>query len=224
MTEQADTSADTAAVVDAPAVDANTDAAGDAASVAGDGLEAGATDDSAAASGDAATTEVAPYEGLVAPDGFEGLDVEALTAATPVLRSLGIETTEQAQETIGKFAPIIQGITDRTTAAVLAAQETARVDITTKWANELRADPVLGGGNYDRALAENGAALEKFGSPALREFLDTTGLGNHPDFARFVNVLAKATADDTIHLGDTTAQPNLTTAQKLYDKAFQPPT
>lgn len=226
-TPAADAVADTSAAADGADVGADDSSIlGDAASPGGgvEGAEGeGSTDEAEAASGDAADAEVEPYAGLEPPEGFEAIDTDALAAATPLMRAFGVPD-EKAQDFINQAAPVIGGLVDKAVAATLEGQVTARADMVKGWAEELRADPELGGSNYDKTVALAAQAKETFfpgeEGGKFREFLAATGLGNHPQMVKGFAAIGAAIADGAIHLGsaETAAR---TTAQKLYDPVFQ---
>lgn len=201
---------------------------GDAASPGsgeGEGGEAGAADDANASSGDDATAEAAPFEGLTAPEGFEALDADALAEATPILRGLGVETTERAQEVIGQFAPVLKGMVERAGAAQIEAQRAAQAELSREWAQEVRSDPELGGANYDRTVALSARAKEQFFSgeegEAFREYLAVTQLGNHPAMIRGFARIGAAISDGSIVVGDSTGSRPAAAHEKLYDPIYQ---
>lgn len=70
------------------------------------------------------------------------------------------------------------------------------------WGEEVAKDPELG-------KAENQAAMRKvvesFGTPELKSLLNSTGLGNHPELARFAFRISKAISEDAI-LGKATGE------------------
>lgn len=220
--------ADAAAGAETPAPDdaasggAGADAVGDASpGDAADGAE-GAADEGEGTSGDAPAAEAAPFEGLTPPEGFAALDAEALAAATPLLRSLGVETTEQAQDAVNQFGPIISSIVER---AVTSAADTAKAnqaDLVKSWADEVRADPAIGGGNYDRTVANNAVVLDTFFSEGFRKYLDVTGLGNHPEMVKGLANIHKQVETGAIHLGAATPQQRAP-HQKLYDPVYDGP-
>lgn len=216
--------ADEAAPADAPADEAGAGATDDAASP-GDGEagdDKGTTDEADAASGDAAAAEVVPFEGLVAPEGFASLDAEALTAATPILRELGVDTPERAQEVVNQFAPVLAGMVERAVAANHEAVRTAQVELAASWANEVKADPVIGGGNYAKTVADNAVVLDTFFSTEFREYLDVTGLGNHPAMVKGLHAIHSQIEQGTIHIGAAEAA-KLQPHQKLYDRVYDGP-
>ena len=58
------------------------------------------------------------------------------------------------------------------------------------WKKQSEADPEIGGAKYatNTALATEIGA--RFGGPKLQEALELTGMGNHPEWLRFVSKLA----------------------------------
>lgn len=64
------------------------------------------------------------------------------------------------------------------------------------WGQEVAKDPELG-------KAENQAAMRKvidtFGTPELKAMLNSSGLGNHPELARFAYKISKAISEDAVH-------------------------
>lgn len=215
-----DTSADGAANGGAADDGATDDAAspgdGDA------GAKDGAADDGDGTSGDAPAAEAAPFEGLVPPEGFASLDAEALKAATPILRGLGVDTPERAQEVVNEFAPVIQGLVERAVLANAESAKTAQADLAKAWADETRADPEIGGGNYDKTVANNALVLDTFFSPEFREYLDVTGLGNNPAMVKGLAKIHAQIEQGSIHLGGA-APAKKEMHQKLYDPAFDGP-
>ncbi len=163
--------------------------------------------------------EVKPYEGLVAPEGTT-LHDDDMALAAPLMRKLGIEDGEAAQGFINDVTPIIAQITERVaqqTAEVLAAN---RAELTKSWLNDLRADPVLGGANYDRTLAEAARVRDQFFPEDFRAFLNESGLGNHKGLLAGFAKIAAATAEDQVHGGSHQSSPK--PGENLYDPAYSP--
>jgi len=172
--------------------------------------------------GDAAEPE--PFN-LTAPEGFETIDADALAAASPILRELGVTDDAQAQEVVGKFAPIVQGMVERALTASQESLVTAIAERNAAWAEEARNDPEIGG-NPDR-FAENMTHAARFrdamGTEALRKFFKESGVGNHPEMVRMFVKAGKLIGEGTIHRSDTTAPVRPKTfAEKAYGPEFQP--
>lgn len=90
-----------------------------------------------------------------------------------------------------------QGLIDLHTQVVTAALDESR-KVVAAWAEEVRADKDLGGANYDSTLADVKRAMGRFGTPALRELLNSSGLGNHPEVVRFVAAVGKSFKEDSV--------------------------
>jgi len=158
------------------------DAADTAGDAAGDG-EAGKTEDG----GEKPKAEGPPekYE-FNLPEGM-ALDDAALGKFEPVLRDVGL-TNEQANKLAGVFAEI--------RAADLQQSQAAFAEQVTGWLGEVKADPDLGGAKFDATVKLAGSAMAAFGTPALREVLNNTGLGNHPELVRLMSRVGAALQED----------------------------
>ncbi len=149
----------------------------------------------------AAPAEIA-YE-IKAPQGVT-IDPEFLPAFTPALKKAGV-TNEQFQTLVESYLEIQKGIPQRMLARDL--------EVTAK-------DPVIGGMRYAQTLKEVNLALEAFGDPEFKSFVQAAGIANRLPFVRFVQRIgeAMAKAGDGPVRGSPDAAPPLTTAQKLYSK------
>lgn len=215
-----------APVVDAPAPDAPADA-----SILGDAgaekpAEAPAADADAAEAekveGDGAegeAEEAAPYADLTPPEGFEALDTEALAAATPLMRAFGVPD-DKAQDFINQAAPIISGMVEKALAGQAQATLDSQAALKTQWAEEVKADPEIGGAHYDKTVALSAKALDKFFDKETREFLTASGLGNHPALVRGFAKIGASVSDDEIITGEPGNAPK---KAGIYDERFSPP-
>lgn len=71
-----------------------------------------------------------------------------------------------------------------------------------KWADEVAKDKELGKPE-NQALAVK--VVDNFGTPVLKQMLERSGLGNHPELVRFVLKIGRAMSEDTIVNSRTTA-------------------
>lgn len=129
-----------------------------------------------------------------APEGYEGeLDQAAIEQFEPIAKELGL-TQEQADTMVKLHAESIQ-----------RAQQQARDNWAQQletWQTELREDPDFGGAKFDENVATAVKAVEQFGSPGLKEALEQTGMGNHPELVRTFAAIGKAISEDKIHMGN----------------------
>ncbi|HBR7581863.1 TPA: peptidase [Klebsiella pneumoniae] len=126
-----------------------------------------------------------------AGEGVE-LDVEALKDFEPVARELNL-TNEQAQKLVDAYPKILAGVQQRQAEAWQAQTE--------QWAADVKADKEIGGDKLTANLSAAQRALEQFGDQELKEYLDSTGLGNHPALVKAFIKVGKAMSEDKVVTG-----------------------
>jgi hypothetical protein len=67
-----------------------------------------------------------------------------------------------------------------------------------KWAAAIKADKELGGDKLAANLAVAARAVDAFGTPALKEFFNKSGLGNHPELIRAFNKAGSLISEDSV--------------------------
>ncbi len=144
------------------------------------------------------------YADFTFPEGME-VDPAALEVFLTLAKELNL-TQDQAQKLVG-----IQ--TDQIQAQEHAQQErwAATQD---EWRGATRADPEIGGANLNQSLAHVNTFLSKFGTPELRELMDTSGMGNRVEVIRMLAAAGKAMGEDSLVSGGTTP-PARTLEQRL---------
>lgn len=131
-----------------------------------------------------------------AGEGVE-LDTEALKDFEPVARDLNL-TNEQAQKLVDAYPKILAGVQQRQAEAWQAQTE--------QWASDVKADKEIGGDKLTANLSAAQRALDLFGTPELKEYLNTTGLGNHPDLVKTFVKIGKAMSEDGMVDGSNQGQ------------------
>lgn len=82
----------------------------------------------------------------------------------------------------------------------------------TGWADKVKQDL---GADYKQELSYAAKAINKFGTPELREFFNATGVGNHPELVKvFINI-GKQISEDAFVEGKDKATPK-SAAEILY--------
>jgi hypothetical protein len=132
------------------------------------------------------------------PDGVK-VNQELVDAVSPVLKELKI-TQADAQRLVDAYTPVIQKQTEAMVKA--QADESMKVfnQIKTEWKNETEK---LLGANKDVEIAHAARFINKFGSPALRQVLNETGLGNHPELVKVFIEAGKKLSQDPMPTGKT---------------------
>lgn len=140
--------------------------------------------DAAKAAEDAKKLEGAPekYE-FKLPEGH-ALDAGVQEQFEATARELNM-TQDAAQKLVEVMAP-----------KIAAAQAAAFEKVQTEWVATAKADPELGGDKFDANLAVAKKAMDRFGSPALKTYLNETGLGNNPEMLRMMLKAGQAISED----------------------------
>ncbi len=124
------------------------------------------------------------YE-FTAPEG-DAFDPKVLGEFEAVARELNLPQ-ESAQKMLDKLAP-----------ALKAKQEEGLAAVVTGWTESAKADKEFGGDKLTESLTVARKAMDQFGTPELRDLLNGSGLGNHPEIIRAFYRAGKAISDDKV--------------------------
>lgn len=113
------------------------------------------------------------------------LDKEAVAAFEPIARELGL-SNEQAQKIVDVYGSTIMP-------QLVKQQADAWQEQVTGWAETVKADKELGS---VESIGNAQKAMEQFGTPELKEYLNETGLGNHPELIRILSKVGKSMTED----------------------------
>lgn len=127
-----------------------------------------------------------------AGEGVE-LDQEALKDFEPVARELNL-TNEQAQKLVDAYSTKILPLVQKQQAEAWQKQ-------TEGWAEAVKADKDIGGANLTSSISSAQRALEIFGDADLKQYLNETGLGNHPALVKAFVKVGKAMSEDKVVTG-----------------------
>jgi len=158
--------------------------------------EGGDTDANGEQTGEGSQTPPDTYADFVLPEGVE-LDSNLLGAATPILKELNA-TQEQAQRLADAVAAQVQ--------AGSQSQVDAFNQLMNDWQEQSKNDKEFGGDKFEENVAVARSAIDKFGTPELKQLLEEHGVGNHPEVIRFMVKVGKLTAEDVP--GGTTTPPS----------------
>lgn len=137
--------------------------------------------------------EGAPEKYEFKPAEGQELDTAALEQFEPIARELNL-TNEQAQKMVDLYGTKIMPMVQKQQAE--SWQKT-----TEQWAADVKADKEIGGDKLTSNLSAAQRALEQFGDPELKEYLDSTGLGNHPALVKAFIKVGKAMSEDKVVTG-----------------------
>ena len=141
------------------------------------------------------------YE-LKLPDGSH-LGDGALDRTAAYARKQGL-SNEEAQELL-----------NRENSAVVDYVESVKKQAEV-WAEDSKADSEIGGDNLAKNCELAKRALDKFGSEALRDALNESGFGNHPEVVRVFSRIGKAMSEDQIVVPGTAGAASEKTAEETF--------
>lgn len=145
------------------------------------------------------------YEAFTMPDGME-VDEALVGRFTPVAKELELDQAG-AQKLVDLFAEIQAEAAEAQTTSWNAMQE--------QWAEDAKGDKEMGGDKWDETVSLAARARDKFGTPALKDALNATGAGNHPELIRFFARIGRLVGEDGFVSGETKPAPK-TTAEVMY--------
>lgn len=120
-------------------------------------------------------------EAVKLPEGVE-VNQEAFGSFIEIMNNAELSPQERAQQLIDlqlKYAA-------EASEAISTAYEKTREE----WAESVRADPKIGGAALEANLGKISKMIDQHGTPELREALDLTGAGDHPEVVKFFLNLA----------------------------------
>ena len=140
-----------------------------------------------------AVPEGAPeeYSDFTYPEGVN-LDEAAMAEAIPVFKELNL-SQDQAQKLVDFDAARIQQ----------ADQQWAETNA--QWVNDIKTDTEMGGGKFPETLQFAKTAMDKLGSDGLKQILNESGMGNHPEMVRVFSKMGRLLSEDQVHTGQPSA-------------------
>jgi hypothetical protein len=156
--------------------------------------------------GNTATTETTATADTAVPEAYEfslpegmTLDQGLLDKATPTFKELGL-TNEQASKLVGIYAEHVKAMGEGAGEAAESWYQERRTQEIAQ-ANEaglstIKADPEIGGNQFDAVRSRVVEAVGAKGTPELRQTFDKLGLANDPEIVRFINRLIDYTPTD----------------------------
>lgn len=142
-----------------------------------------------------------------APEGAE-LDKDAVAQFEPIARELNL-SQEQAQKLVDLYGSKVMP-------QLMKQQADTWQKQVADWGTSAKEDAEIGGDKFDGNLTRAKQAMDKFATPQLREFLETTGMGNHPELIRVFVKVGAAMSEDSLVTSNEKGQRSA--ADVLYGK------
>lgn len=131
------------------------------------------------------------YEEFSLPEGMpEGMTLEP-EATSAFKEAAKADNLSQAQAQ--RYVDLAAGLVKKT----LDGFGTAHSERVEQWAEQVKADPLVGGPKYDANVQVALQAVSQFGDPELTQAFKEYGLGNHPAIVRAFYRVGKAIAENS---------------------------
>jgi hypothetical protein len=131
------------------------------------------------------TKQGAPEKYEFKPMEGQEFDPEFIKVYSDVAKELDLPQ-DKAQALIDKISPVLE------------QRQMAKIEeVRNGWAEASKTDKEFGGDKLEANLGIAKAALDQFGTPELKELLNASGIGNHPEVIRYFYKVGKATSADT---------------------------
>lgn len=143
-------------------------------------------DDGKPKEGDAPVLKAPEKYELTVPEGFQ-LEPETTAEFESIAREFDLDN-DQANKLIPLGVKLAQRIE--------AKQAETHATQVAQWAEDVRNDKEIGGAHFESTVATAKKALDRFGTPELKQLMDTSGFGNHPEIVRAFHRIGLAIADD----------------------------
>lgn len=131
------------------------------------------------------------YEPFELPEGLE-IDEARNEQFVEFAKSHNL-SQEAAQQAVDMAAELVQATQQQLQDAHQQQVET--------WAQQAFQDEEIGGNAWDANVEAARSAIERFGGDGLKQALEQTGLGNHPELIRFAARVGKQISEDNIPPG-----------------------
>lgn len=160
------------------------------------------------AKADEAWATAVPADGKYAPKMPDGVTIDQA-----MLDALAPDFAE-AKLTNGQVQKLTEKYIERQTAETKARAEAWSKQLG-DWVTEAKADAEIGGAKWDTSVRLAKSAIDRFGTPALKEYLEASGGGNNPELIRFAARAGAAIAEDNPPVGGA-VKPNVGVEQTLF--------
>lgn len=164
------------------------------------------TDPNKAAEPAAPAVEPLKAEDIKLPEGF-ALDDPTRDSLLSALNDDKLTPQERGQKLVDLGAQLVQKVHEDNY-KLWTDQQTA-------WQDEVRTDPEIGGDKLAPTLGEISKLVDKYGTPEVRQIMDSTGAGNNIHIVRMLSKIAKDLSEGSPVSGGP-AQAKESLADRLY--------
>lgn len=176
----------------------------------GEGKDVSLLDDGSSKSEDGKTDKDvgAPekYEDFKYPEDME-LDKSKLEQGMALFKELNLPQ-DKAQKLVDFYSSVVQ--------EAQKAWEQSWNNTQKEWVDTTKADKEIGGDKLEANLEAARHVVKEYGTPALIEALNLTGIGNHVEVIRFLSKIGKMMKEDSVDGGGDNVQTERDVAKTLF--------
>jgi len=140
------------------------------------------------------------------------LDSVALEEISQYAKEKGY-TQEQAQELVNRENDAVLDYQQRQNEALAAKKK--------EWYDQVISDKEIGGESFNQNIEYAHRVLQKYMPKEIIEFLDKSGLGNHPELVKGFVRIGKAMQPDKLLKGLTAASSSVSLEEKFYGASIK---
>jgi hypothetical protein len=172
------------------------------------------TDSPADVKADDAPDKKTEGEERVIPEEYEFKMPEGVELDTAKAEEFSViaKEMELTQDGADKFV----GLYVKAQADAIEAQRAAWDKQLSDWREASTNDDEMGGAGFQKNVGMAKKALDIFGNQELREVLNTSGMGNHPEVLRLLSKVGEAASDDSFVFGKTGVSEKKSAADILF--------
>lgn len=149
------------------------------------------------------------YEEFALPDNVT-MDESVLGEASSLMKEAGLNQ-DQAQKFVDFFA--------QQRAKDAKNQVESFNQLISDWRDQSANDKEFGGDAFEENVGIARSAIDKFGTPELKQLLEDHGVGNHPEVIRFMFRVGKLTKEDVPGTSTRPASAEQSRVDTLYPNA-----
>lgn len=138
-------------------------------------------------------------------------DAAALEGIGAFAKDLGL-SSEAAQKLVERDSKMLDNFAEH----VETLAETEHKERVATWRQSVEKDPELGGEKFKETQFLADKAVRMFTTPELKQALNETGLGNHPELVRMFVKIGKAISEDSFTTKGTEQQASADVAQTMF--------
>ena len=137
-----------------------------------------------------------------------------------VLQKEHLEKIESFAKEQGFSQEQAQAQVERDNQLIVEAREEAKAELARLaddvWPKEAKDDKEIGGDNFKESAELAKRVFKRYGSEKLRDILNDTGYGNHPELLRFAVKIGKSMAEDKFVAGSSSQSGEKDIAEVFY--------